>query len=560
MPFLKPQDCEGCPFQYLSKYITPDAIIPGSEVLILAQNPGQHEELGLKIVGDYWEDGKKADISEKVKPQPLIGRSGKWLQEEFWPLTKLPYGMVSRANVIKCRPYDVNDLPNIGGGKAVKGITVTLLKEAIANCTKKYLKIPATVKHILAMGEVSLYALSGEELLNYRKHQSIEIDGETTERKSTISEWRGWGLEYDKRHRAITAGLYDYYDCKLSVGSWDKAVVFPVIHIAALFESDKLYHATVCDFRRFGQLVRGEWPHPVPDMKINYIPKEIPGLIGFDTEYTRDKQLIMWSLADVGKNIYIVSAEHSRKLLDLPDRLSIVTQNGLVDIPFFVPLLPDGFRGRITLHDCMLAHALVWAGERTSLDYQLSKVGEYNRHKHLLVNILNAQNKDLGYLYAGLDAETTLNSAWRHLAIQFKKDERVHREYLERRQPLLHVIHRSEQRGVALDHDRIEAVGAIYEAKVQRIQERVRELTGNPDFNIRSDADVGLAVHQGIFSVSSVEKKVPRKNTKKAARARNNATMESIDTDGKDQSRKGLGKKLSISRKIAQLQIFLGIE
>ena len=114
----------------------------------------------------------------------------------------------------------------------------------------------------------------------------------------------------------------------------------------------------------------------------------------------------------------------------------------------------------------MLAHALRWTGELNSLDYQLSKVGRYNRHKHL------RESYDLNtkYLYAGLDADSTLNAAWRDHILGFKKDKLAWTEYALRRQPLLSIIDRFQKKGVATDQERIELVSTLLTQRITDIQ------------------------------------------------------------------------------------------
>src|SRR5207247_3483418 len=141
------------------------------------------------------------------------------LQYDFCPLSKLDYTKVSRANVIKCRPYGKNDLPTVGSTKAVNGISVKMLQAAIDHCTRAYLHIPP--QYILAMGGISLYALTGEK---------------------SITDWRGWCIGSDGNGKLY--GIKDYYNPT----GFEPYKIFPVIHIASLFQSAKYYHATLLDF------------------------------------------------------------------------------------------------------------------------------------------------------------------------------------------------------------------------------------------------------------------------------------------------------------------------
>jgi uracil-DNA glycosylase len=498
MPILKPESCRGCPFYSKSKYITPDFIVPNSRITILAQNPGQHEEEGSFLEKTEYVYGKKQEITHQVTPQPLIGASGNWLRREFWPLTELDYSDVSRANVIKCRPFNSNELPNVASNKMINGISVKELKEAVAFCSDTHLHLPDTTRYILAMGELSFYALTGEKVLSYKREiveetldESDEID-KKTQRKSTITEWRGWCLGVDLVEHTIL-GLYDYYDCSKAGSSlWPRMVnVFPVIHPAALYRNDTFYHATLLDFERFGKLVRGEWPRELPEFTVNVIPAQIPEIIGFDTEYTQEKILTMWSMADVESNIYVIDAEYSRVLSHLPSQLTLVTQNGHVDLPYLLPLVPADYIQQIRVEDCMYAHATLWPGEYHSLDYQLSKYGEYNRHKHLRETV----NQDLRYMYSALDAHTTLNSAWKAHVKHFKRDRLLWLEYERRRRPLIPIISRFTERGIKVWQERVDLVGELLDKEMERIQAEVRELTGVDDFNIRSNDQVGKFLH-----------------------------------------------------------------
>ena len=520
MAILKPEACTGCPFQWKSKYITPDNIIPNSEVLILAQAPGKNEEEGYKIVDYAWSGGKKIEETVKVTPQPLIGATGHWLQREFWPLTKLDYSKVSKANVIKCRPNGNNELPNIGSNVSVNGITVKELKIAIEHCKNQYLHIPKNVKHILAMGEVSLYGLTGEKLLHYKKDRN-EIDattGKKKEAKSTISEWRGWCVGVDLVEASIL-GLDDYYDCSLAGSSLFPHLVnvFPVMHISSLFQNEKFYHATLLDFIRFGNLVRGTWPEELPKIQVNVIPSKIPSVIGFDTEYLQDGTLTMWSMADIERNVYVVDAKYSHQLTNLPKQFTLATQNGLADLHHFLQLLPEEWKGTFVMEDCMLAHATLWTGEPNSLDYMLSKYGVYNRHKHLR----ESYDADTKYLYAGLDADSTLNLVWKALLKEFSTDKLSWNEYKLRRQPLLYPIARFQAKGIKVWKERVALLSKLFKDRIIAIEEEAKRITENPEFNIRSNTMLQKALYQGQYSSATDEKPKAKRQKPRVPKAKN---------------------------------------
>jgi len=158
-----------------------------------------------------------------------------------------------------------------------------------------------------------------------------------------------------------------------------------------------------------------------------------------------------------------------------------------------MPMVADSDLSRINMEDCMLAHATLWTGEPNDLDYLCSKYGSYNRHKHLRTT----NDTQLKYLYAGLDADTTLNHVWRGLLREFKRDTLSYKEYKLRRQPLLHVINRFNSRGVKVYQDRVTFISKILDSEMARIEQRAKELTGNPHFSISSHSQVSQALYGG---------------------------------------------------------------
>jgi len=455
--------------------MVPDAMVPGSSVLILAQNPGEYEDSGARLVRHEWYNNTRQAVTEATTPQPLIGPTGQWLQEEFWPLTGLDYAGISKANVIKCRPNGVNDLPNLTAKVAVRGISPTMLKVAMEHCTAAYLHIPASVKYVLAMGNISLYHLT---------------------REKSITDWRGWVLGRDISN--TIQGTTDYYHPQPQ-----DIKIFPMLHIAALYQNAKYYHATLLDFVKFGRLVRGEWPMPLPSIQTT-LPKVLPTTIGFDTEYTPENRLLMYSIADVEGNVYAIDG-YTLPSAILSPHTTVVTQNGLVDLPHFIQLFG---KVNITLEDCMLAHATLWPGEPNDLDYMTSKYGRYNRHKHLRTH----EDINIRYLYAGLDADTTLNHVWRGLLAQFEKDRLSWNEYKQRRQPLLAIINTFQTRGIRVDTARVAGIAALLSTRLDEITAQACAITQDPTFNIASNSQVSQALYSGV-SQSSKRKTVRKRNT-----------------------------------------------
>jgi uracil-DNA glycosylase len=146
----KPESCKGCPLYQDGKGFVPDRIVDGTEVLILAQNPGAHEESGEQVVGHTYVGRKRVPVVQPNPdgPAPLIGQTGHDMTTEYLPLTGLSREAVSTANVLKCRLIvngkRTNDLPT--------GRTLT---DAVDHCTRAHLKIPPTIRFVVAMGALA---------------------------------------------------------------------------------------------------------------------------------------------------------------------------------------------------------------------------------------------------------------------------------------------------------------------------------------------------------------------------------------------------------------------
>lgn len=160
----KPPACTDCPLYGEGVGFVPDVLVPGARVLILAQNPGESEEKGERIVG--YEGGRA--LTEKCTPQPLIGKTG-WALRAYLGQAGLTPAMVSRCNVLKCRVETrtpagkvkrVNDLPK---GK--------VLREARKRCIAAHFRVPEGTELIVASGALAWQAMGGE---------------------GTVTDWRGF--------------------------------------------------------------------------------------------------------------------------------------------------------------------------------------------------------------------------------------------------------------------------------------------------------------------------------------------------------------------------------
>jgi len=125
----KPDLCRACPLWQTGKGWVPDEIVEDAPVFILAQNPGQEEEAAGK---------------------PMVGKTGQYQEAAFFPVAGLERGInVSIGNVLRCRWQRSNTLP-----------PEPTLTEAIA-CCKQHLKIPKSVRLVVAEGALAWRALGG---------------------------------------------------------------------------------------------------------------------------------------------------------------------------------------------------------------------------------------------------------------------------------------------------------------------------------------------------------------------------------------------------------------
>ena len=478
MPYRKPPTCMGCPFYTTSEYFVPDVIRPHSSVALVAQNPGEAEEHGARIVKYEYGGSKRYEVTEQVRPQPLIGATGYALRTHYWPLTQLgSVDDVSLLNVIKCRPYGKNELPPIER---------VITREAIKHCLSAHFKLPPAVKSIMALGQVSLFALT---------------------RQKAVSTWRGYALSlvttpYDG---SLNESEQSTYYGRETIHAPGRVTVMPTLHIAALYKGsydassegvdtggNKRYmHAVLADFVKFGKLVRQEWPQALPAIYHNTVPDVCPSLAAFDTEYHTDTgELIRWSLTDRHGVTYVCEADYRSDVTTMVERkVKIVAQNLLADLPYLVQILPP--HALSGLDDTMLAHSVLWTGEPHSLDYILSIYGSLNRHKHLATT----GNSDTDILYSGLDSYTTLIDAWQGMLKEFKRDPLSWQVYKKYRLPLLGIINRAESKGIATDKTRLTMVQELFTQRMAQLQSTGRQLMEDEMFNLGSQKQVAKVVY-----------------------------------------------------------------
>ena len=141
----KPTGCQGCPMYQSGEGFVPDEIVEGSEVFVLGQNPGADEEKAGK---------------------PFVGKTGQAMIERYFPVAGLRRGEnVSIGNSIRCRWKDSNNLP-----------TGKLLQQAREHCTREHLRIPRSVRLVVAQGALASKVVSKDEKISIEKWRGFLIE------------------------------------------------------------------------------------------------------------------------------------------------------------------------------------------------------------------------------------------------------------------------------------------------------------------------------------------------------------------------------------------------
>jgi uracil-DNA glycosylase len=466
----KPSGCVGCPLAHHGAYFTPDSIPAHAEVLFLAQNPGPDEEAGLQLVKRHYQHTHQYfDEKVQVQPQPLIGATGQLFDKRFLPLSGLTRSEVGVANAIRCRPgtslgLRADALPGLSSAVKLETSDAEIVK-ALKHCRDAYLHIPTSVKTIVTMGRYAMFALTGiqSEESEYGRKQGV------------IESWRGYGVNVNGFDHFRTVDTSVYHDLA------SEHRIFFTMHIAALFHGDnkRYFHATLEDFNRLKHLLNRAWPGPLPNWQ-HLPPTTWPKFSAFDTEYdTSDNdRLIRWSLTNmqnVSENYCVEAADTSDEGIAITEDSTVLLQNAHADMLHLANIVDFT---KITLHDMMLAHSVLWPGEPHNLNYIQSKYGSLNRYKHL--------SKALPQLYSTCDSFQPA-TMWRHHFVpQFKADTDSWNVYKNIRLQLINPIAKAHRTGARVDTVRLTEVCNTLEERVAGYIARAQEITGNDKFKLSS--------------------------------------------------------------------------
>lgn len=347
---VKGDGCIGCPFHRLSKYFTPDTVVPGSKVFFLNQAPGQDEEEGRHLRNRAWQwdsttsSSKAVDDYDRVTPQPLIGATGRQFDTKFLPLTGLTRSEVSIGNAIRCRPgrglglKNANDLPPITTTMRLESSKAGIV-QALRHCRDAYFKVPDSVELIVTGGRYAMFQLTG-----------IQAEENEYGRKQGVMEsWRGYGIDHPEPWNewySVDTTRYHPFTAPRRI--------FFTLHLSTLFRGGdhhtahhqnnmkRYLHATLLDYAKIKHILAGTWPSLPPTRWFTQPPPLWPRYTCFDTEYNPEKQydsLIRWSLCDEAHTLYCVEAVDTPGNIVIPAGSTILMQNAKADLPYLTQMV-----------------------------------------------------------------------------------------------------------------------------------------------------------------------------------------------------------------------------
>lgn len=433
-------------------------MIPGSEVVLLSQNPGVDEETGRRLVAYT---GPRHRVYEPHPPAPLLGPTGYELGRKYLPLAGLERGKtVSLANPIRCRPDGKNEL-----------LLDATTKLAVEHCQFHYYRPPVSTQLVVAEGAVALYAATGEDGTDSPGHKiSRGIEG-----------WRGWILPWNPppQPKRVWTSVY--------TPDPGDVIVLPTFHLAYLFRAPWYTPVSQRDWSKVQPVLQGKWPEPFPQVH-PLPPNPWPSRFAFDTEYHEDT-LVRYSVASRARGdqpvVWVVEASVHRPPDTLPSTLTVAFHHVEADLDYLMDLLRP-HQVAVNIEDTMFQHAVLYADLDHDLDFVGSLYARTNRWKHLL--------RTNPRVYAGGDALGTLDS---HIALsqELDRDPQVKKVYYEYQLPLAGVIHKARRYGLRVIPERVEQALLTMEQAQEEATFLAQSHVGWP-LNLGSAAQVGRELYE----------------------------------------------------------------
>lgn len=214
------------------------------------------------------------------------------------------------------------------------------------------------------------------------------------------------------------------------------------------------------DFNRLRKIINGTWPEPIPKGILwtddnfwrLWFKKalENPDPIVIDTEYRRDGIITLLGLYanDVGvlqwdpTQCGVSKIDVSNTLLHMVQNHTVLFQNSFADMPRLLQNFGIPYTAYKYIEDTMLAHSVLWSELPHSLKFLESLYGRHHKMKHLAIS-----DK---LLYNAGDTLTT-SYVWSAEKEDFQRDKQAHRVYENIVLPLIPVVARANERGIAVN-------------------------------------------------------------------------------------------------------------
>ena len=444
--------CMGCSYWGDGKGFVPDLINNQASVFIVAQNPGESEERGERLI--EYKYGQP--IYEPCEPQPMVGKTGFAMDREYFPIATLTRDNVSLGNALRCR---------INHKDAVPPLKNVELRTALTHCHHAHYKLPEKTRLVVAQGELGLYAMTQEGL----------------DEGVSITSCRGWVLPYSPLHepRLILTDIWT----PTASEYFRNIPVLAVNHVAYIFRYPTAAMYAKSDWAKIPRILAGTWPRkPTPILDVP--PVVLPRRFAFDTEFIPEKdRLLRYSMAYpiLPTNelcVRVVEREMAESHI-FPTVLFpplVIAHHIMADIGYLEDLFnlkPGDYRYDDTMHQ----HAVLWAGLDHDLDTLGSLYAPINRWKHLEQSNPRA--------YSGGDAEGTYYS-WAALDRELNADEGSRGIYDDIQIKLVKHIRKSKRIGIRVLQQPSVEIAKDLQVVVDELQIEAEALTGWP-INLKSD-------------------------------------------------------------------------
>lgn len=270
------------------------------------------------------------------------------------------------------------------------------------------------------------------------------------------------------------------------------------------------------DFRRFRQLVQGQYPLPIPRMvqwgdphfEVSFAELMNAPYVVLDTEYQYDPEKTRsWDRAtrldliglystgldvvQIDLNALLVSerAWCTELLRRMIKKTTMVFQNTGADVLVLDKFLGIKWEEYKETHDTMYAHAALWPEQPHRLEFLASLYGRMAKLKHL------AETDPLLY-NAGDVVETAY--AWEALEKELRGDPRSARVYTDYMLPLRPIILHREKTGIRVDQSFVGKAKVTLQAKADFATSVGEAYAGFP-LNLNSSAQlISLMVGENV--------------------------------------------------------------